>query len=247
MAKNILICDDAAFMRMMIKDILTKNGYNVVGEAENGAKGIEKYNELHPDLVLMDITMPEMDGIAALKGIKQIDPNAHVFRNGSAGNGYRVHPGRSQGLYCKTVPGRPCTGSRKEGCGLMHIAITAIDKADSFAQLITVLIIFILVLAATLFTTRWIAGYQKGQNKGKNIEVVETYPIGNGKYIQIVRLAGTYAAIAVCKDTVTMLAEIPKEDIRFPEDTGGMTLHFKDLFQKAKDELPKEEVSSKEE
>ena len=79
MAKNILICDDAAFMRMMIKDILTKNGYNVVGEAENGAKGIEKYNELHPDLVLMDITMPEMDGIAALKGIKQIDPNAHVM------------------------------------------------------------------------------------------------------------------------------------------------------------------------
>lgn len=79
MAKNILICDDAAFMRMMIKDILTKNGYNVVGEAENGAKGIEKYNELHPDLVLMDITMPEMDGIAALKGIKQIDPNAHVI------------------------------------------------------------------------------------------------------------------------------------------------------------------------
>ena len=79
MAKNILICDDAAFMRMMIKDILTKNGYNVVGEAENGAKDIEKYNELHPDLVLMDITMPEMDGIAALKGIKQIDPNAHVI------------------------------------------------------------------------------------------------------------------------------------------------------------------------
>ena len=79
MAKNILICDDAAFMRMMIKDILTKNGYNVVGEAENGAKGIEKYNELKPDLVLMDITMPEMDGIAALKGIKAADPKASVI------------------------------------------------------------------------------------------------------------------------------------------------------------------------
>ena len=79
MAKNILICDDAAFMRMMIKDILTKNGYNVCGEAENGLKAVEKYNELKPDLVLMDITMPEMDGIAALKGIKQIDPNAHVI------------------------------------------------------------------------------------------------------------------------------------------------------------------------
>ena len=79
MAKNILICDDAAFMRMMIKDILTKNGYNVVGEAENGAKGVEKYNEQQPDLDLMDNTLPEMDGNAALKGIKQIDPNAHVI------------------------------------------------------------------------------------------------------------------------------------------------------------------------
>ena len=79
MAKNILICDDAAFMRMMIKDILTKNGYNVVGEAENGAKGVEKYNELKPDLVLMDITMPEMDGIQALKKIKEADPSATVI------------------------------------------------------------------------------------------------------------------------------------------------------------------------
>ena len=64
---------------MMIKDILTKNGYNVVGEAENGAKGVEKYNELKPDLVLMDITMPEMDGIAALKAIKANDPGASVI------------------------------------------------------------------------------------------------------------------------------------------------------------------------
>ncbi len=65
MAKNILICDDAAFMRMMIKDILTKNGYNVAGEAENGLKAVEKFKEVNPDLVLMDITMPEMDGIQA--------------------------------------------------------------------------------------------------------------------------------------------------------------------------------------
>ena len=77
--KNILICDDAAFMRMMIKDILTKNGYNIAGEAENGAKAVEKYNELKPDLVLMDITMPEMDGIQALKKIKETDPNASVI------------------------------------------------------------------------------------------------------------------------------------------------------------------------
>ena len=79
MAKNILICDDAAFMRMMIKDILTKNGYNIAGEAENGLRAIEKYAEVKPDLVLMDITMPEMDGIEALKRIKAADPNASVI------------------------------------------------------------------------------------------------------------------------------------------------------------------------
>ena len=79
MAKNILICDDAAFMRMMSKDILTKNGYVVVGEAENGLKAVEKYNETKPDLVLMDITMPEMDGIQALKKIKEGDPGAMVI------------------------------------------------------------------------------------------------------------------------------------------------------------------------
>ena len=79
MAKSILICDDAAFMRVMIKDILTKNGYEVAGEAENGLKAVEKYNETKPDLVMMDITMPEMDGIQALKKIKEIDANANVI------------------------------------------------------------------------------------------------------------------------------------------------------------------------
>ena len=79
MAKNILICDDAAFMRVMIKDILTKNGYEVVGEAENGIKAVEKYTETKPDLVMMDITMPEMDGIQALKKIRELDPKASVI------------------------------------------------------------------------------------------------------------------------------------------------------------------------
>ena len=79
MGKNVLICDDAAFMRMMIKDILTKNGYGIAGEAVNGADGVDKYNSLKPDLVTMDITMPEMDGIAALKAIKKSDPAAKVI------------------------------------------------------------------------------------------------------------------------------------------------------------------------
>ncbi|MCR4697004.1 MAG: response regulator [Lachnospiraceae bacterium] len=79
MGKNILVVDDAAFMRMMIKDILSKNGYTVAGEAENGEKAVEKYNELKPDLVLMDITMPDKDGIQALKEIKSADPGAKVI------------------------------------------------------------------------------------------------------------------------------------------------------------------------
>lgn len=79
MGKTVLIVDDAAFMRMMLKDILTKAGYEVVGEAENGAVAIEKYKDLRPDVVTMDITMPEMDGITALKEIRKINPNTVVI------------------------------------------------------------------------------------------------------------------------------------------------------------------------
>ncbi len=79
MGKRILIVDDAAFMRMMLKDILHKNGYEVAGEAENGARAVEKYRELSPDLVVMDITMPEVDGITAVKEIKKIDRDAKII------------------------------------------------------------------------------------------------------------------------------------------------------------------------
>ena len=62
---KVLITDDAAFMRMMLKDILTKGGYEIVGEAVNGNEAVEKYNQFKPDLVTMDITMPVCDGISA--------------------------------------------------------------------------------------------------------------------------------------------------------------------------------------
>lgn len=78
MTNGILIVDDASFMRMMIKDILTTNGFTVLGEAENGLKAIEKYKELTPELVIMDITMPEMDGIQAVKEIKSINSDAKI-------------------------------------------------------------------------------------------------------------------------------------------------------------------------
>lgn len=79
MGARILVVDDAAFMRMMIKDILTKNGYQIVGEAENGRIALQKYQELRPDLTTMDITMPEMDGITAVKEIKKVDPRANII------------------------------------------------------------------------------------------------------------------------------------------------------------------------
>jgi len=77
--KKVLIVDDAAFMRMAIKNILVKNGFDVVGEAENGSKGVKKYMELKPDIVTMDITMPDMTGIEALKSIMAFDTNAKVM------------------------------------------------------------------------------------------------------------------------------------------------------------------------
>lgn len=79
MGERILVVDDAAFMRMMIKDILVKNGFDVVGEAADGAQAIEKFQDLKPDLVTMDITMPEMDGITALKEIKKSHPDAKII------------------------------------------------------------------------------------------------------------------------------------------------------------------------
>lgn len=78
MANKVLVVDDAAFMRMMLKDILNKNGFEVVGEAENGLQAVEKYKEIKPDVTTMDITMPEMDGISAVKQIKALDPGAKV-------------------------------------------------------------------------------------------------------------------------------------------------------------------------
>ena len=79
MGKRMLLVDDAAFMRMKLKQVLMEQGHEVIGEASNGAEGVEQYVKLRPDAVTMDITMPIMDGIAAMKQIRQIDPNAVVI------------------------------------------------------------------------------------------------------------------------------------------------------------------------
>ncbi|MCP0886225.1 response regulator [Ligilactobacillus sp. WILCCON 0076] len=78
MAKSVLIVDDAVFMRMKLKDILEKNGYEIADEAQNGQEAFEKYKATNPDLVTMDITMPEVDGLDALKMIKEYNADAKV-------------------------------------------------------------------------------------------------------------------------------------------------------------------------
>ena len=87
---RILIADDAAFMRVMIRNILTQNGHEVVGEAANGDEAVERYAELRPDVVTMDITMPDKDGIEALKEIIAVDPAAKVVMCSALGQEAKV-------------------------------------------------------------------------------------------------------------------------------------------------------------
>ena len=87
---NILVVDDAAFMRMMLKDILTKGGHQIIGEAADGVQAIDQYRKLMPDLVTMDITMPNMEGIEAVKHIKQANPNARIVMCSAMGQQYLV-------------------------------------------------------------------------------------------------------------------------------------------------------------
>lgn len=108
--------------------------------------------------------------------------------------------------------------------------LLTVSRADSYAQLMTVLVIFLFVLALTWFVTRWIAGYQKGKSTNTNMELVESFRLSNNKYLQIVRVGNKYLALAVCKDTVTMLAELPEEDLKLSEGTS--VTGFKDILNR---------------
>ena len=79
MTHTVLVCDDAIFMRTMISDILTQAGFEIVGEAESGSQAVEKYRALKPDLVTMDIVMPDMGGIEAVREICRTDPEAKIL------------------------------------------------------------------------------------------------------------------------------------------------------------------------
>jgi flagellar protein FliO/FliZ len=101
------------------------------------------------------------------------------------------------------------------------------------------LLVFVIVLAATYYFTKWMAGFQKERNLSGNIEVIETARISTTKYIQIVRIGSKYMAIAVGKDEVTNLGEISREDLIFKEDSPEDKVSFKDILDKFKGEIKK--------
>ena len=112
----------------------------------------------------------------------------------------------------------------------MSLLLTA-GFSNSYAQLITVLLLFVVVLGVTAFVTKWLAGYQKQQGAGCNIQVIETSRISNSKYIQIVRVGDTYMVIAVCKDTVTLLGEVAEESLKL--ENPGKDFSFRELLERA--------------
>ena len=110
--------------------------------------------------------------------------------------------------------------------------LTISGGADSYIQFMTVLILFLLVLAITWFVTRWMAGYHRGRISNTNIEVLDMISLSNNKYIQIVRVGQKYLAVAICKDTVTMLTEIPEQDLILSDGSELKTMSFRDVLNK---------------
>ncbi|MBO5030714.1 MAG: flagellar biosynthetic protein FliO [Lachnospiraceae bacterium] len=109
------------------------------------------------------------------------------------------------------------------------------NRFDSIVQLLTVLLIFIFVLALTYFSTKLTAGLQKGRLAGSNVEILETFKIAPSKYIQVVRIGEKYFSYVVCKDTVTLLGEMTGDDIskfRKAETSQAVNVNFKEVFDK---------------
>lgn len=113
---------------------------------------------------------------------------------------------------------------------------------ESFFQLIGVLLIFLFVVAITYFTTKWIAGYQKGAMCNKNIKVIETFRVNNNKFIQIIQIGKKYLAISICKDTINVLTELTEEQLTWlpteDEKAAIKAPSFQEIFEKLKGKFP---------
>ncbi|MBO5209188.1 MAG: flagellar biosynthetic protein FliO [Lachnospiraceae bacterium] len=127
--------------------------------------------------------------------------------------------------------------------------LTVSDNLNSYVQFITVLIIFVFVLVITYFTSKWMAGYQKNKGLNSNVEMIESFRLTNNKYIQIIRVGQKYLAVAVGKDSVTMLTEIPEDQLLLSSDGNEGAHSFKELFEKVQQKsfLEKEDDRKKSE
>ncbi len=114
----------------------------------------------------------------------------------------------------------------------MLLSVTT--KADSYLQFITVLLLFVFVLAITWFVTRWIANYQKGITAYGNLEIIETCRVAPNKYVQIIRAGSKYLVIAIGKDEVHMLSELEKDELTCKNDASVQSSEFAGIFEKVK-------------
>ena len=116
------------------------------------------------------------------------------------------------------------------------------SRIEAFAQLLTLLIIFIFVLAVTYYVTRFVGNYKKNKLSGSNINILETMRIANNKYIQIVKIGSRVFAIAVAKDTVSYLCELDEDELIYKESSSGKMLinndNFKEILEKFKKDKP---------
>ena len=114
------------------------------------------------------------------------------------------------------------------------------DRAESFTQFLTVILVFVLVLGITYLTTRFVGNYQKARSVNRNFEVIETYRITNGKYLQIVKIGERYVVIGIGKDNVTSICELSADDIKPATESSGLGADaFRSLFDKARERIGK--------
>ena len=114
------------------------------------------------------------------------------------------------------------------------------DRAESFTQFLTVILVFLLVLALTYFTTRFVGNYQKARSENRNFEVIETYRITNGKYLQIVKIGEKYMVIGIGKDNITSICELSADDIKpVQESSIGSLETFRSVLDKARQRIGK--------
>ncbi|MBQ7588508.1 MAG: flagellar biosynthetic protein FliO [Lachnospiraceae bacterium] len=121
----------------------------------------------------------------------------------------------------------------------MLSAVLISGGVESAAQFLTVLVLFIVVLALTYFTTKFVGNYQKMQGFGKNIEAIETYRITGNKFLQIVRVGRKYYLLSIGKDEVNSIAELSEEELDLNTDTPAVNDRFKNMFEIAKDKMTK--------